>query len=373
MRMRSGRTTKAFALAFACTIGTVAIAAPMQPDVDARYARWHGSMSDAARMLAASADPLSQLVAAEILAEVPGERSGPHARAAIAATAAEGRATYARLRAGSRDFLVLWLAATDCRFGDALCDADGAIDDLLRLQPSNAAPWLLALDRAVRRKDATGIDEALGGIAGAQRYDQQFSRQMRAWFDAYAVLGEVPGAPDSLVWQGEGAWVAAPPDPEGQHAFDAFAGFVVTLYRGQPRVLSLHEACGASAAAAPTRRAACRDAARVLQGGDSLVVAGGATRVLFANADDDATRAEAEAVHRDLRWTIESLGALAPEPTPIESGFDLAAAHALLDAWRTHDSERAVFASFARAAGVPPEPPPDWRPRYTLAERQHMR
>jgi hypothetical protein len=375
MVMQRGRSALP-ALAFvAMTWAGAAQASESSRDTaqDAAAAEWRQDIVPAARSLAASADPRRQLVAAHLLLSPLTPDAGPLAKAAVDEVRAEAQSIYAQARSGSSDFLVLWLAATDCPFGDALCDRDGAIDALLRLEPDNAAPWFLALDRALRRKDPAEADVALDRIAAARYYRQHLAVQVRTWIDAYEALGSMPGAWPSAMVQQDDAPMPLPDDPADRQAFHGLAGFFVGLFKGWGRFATLTEACGPEAVQDAARLARCRGAIRPLRDADSLVMANLANLLMFRLAGDAATRDEAERMHRQHLWRIERSGAFAPNPIGADGVFDGASARAILAAWGTHDSERDVSQSFLAANGVPIEPPDDWQPRTTLADRDASR
>jgi hypothetical protein len=375
MAARWGRAAAtALALAAIASAGVV-LASESDRDLsrDAAMADWRRAVAPAARGVAASADPRLQLVAADMLLFQALPATGPREKVMLEAVRPEAEAVYARLRAGSSDFLVLWLAATDCPFGEALCDRDGAIDTLLRLEPDNAAPWFLALDRAVQRKDATAIDAALEGIAASRHYRQGLADQVRTWIDGYIAIGAQPEAPPGLFAAMSPQLLQAPVAPRHRRALVGMTGHSIGLFRGHPRFLAFSEVCGREVAVEAARRERCRAAARVLRDADIVVVTSMAIRALYRLADEDATRAEAEREFAVFQWMMEHHGQVAPEVIDAAGVFHADEALALLAAWRAHDSEREVFAAFARAAGVPLEPPADWRPRYTLAEREAMK
>jgi hypothetical protein len=80
----------------------------------------------------------------------------------------------------------LWRVAGDCPLAPARCDADGALERLLRLDPGNGAVWLLRAQRADARGDDAGRQRWFARAAEAPRIDFYDRDQGRLLLDAGA-------------------------------------------------------------------------------------------------------------------------------------------------------------------------------------------
>jgi hypothetical protein len=205
-------------------------------------ADWRALQAELARRIPVREDARQQLVSAMLLAWPIANDAPAALKAAAAARMPEAEAIFARVRTGTDDPWVLWIAATDCRFGAALCDPDGAIDDLLRIEPDNAAVWLLALDRAHRRHDEDAQLAALQGMAASTRYDQYDITAIRAWTEASAALPELPGF-NRLVARTMTEDPAAALDDESLGALAGLHGVGAALAFGHPPYATFTNAC----------------------------------------------------------------------------------------------------------------------------------
>lgn len=85
--------------------------------------------------------------------------------------------------------LLAWLEANNCGRATAGCDPDGAIERLSRLEPNNAAAWLMAMDAAQAQGDVAAVDRYLARAAQADYYDLHFGE---IGLLAEAALDEIP-------------------------------------------------------------------------------------------------------------------------------------------------------------------------------------
>lgn len=84
--------------------------------------------------------------------------------------------------------LAAWLAAKDCRRATG-CDPEDAIAHLSRLEPDNAAVWLMAMDVSQAQGDVAAVDRHLARAAQADYYDLHFGE---IGVLAEAALDEIP-------------------------------------------------------------------------------------------------------------------------------------------------------------------------------------
>jgi hypothetical protein len=117
------------------------------------------------RELLAQADPSSRLAGTLLLADAadPG--------APLGADFLRAEDVFAALRAGSRDPEVLWVAATRCPFAPTVCDAEGAVAQLVAVAPDDGAHQALAALAAIDARDTNALRRALDGMAAARRFD----------------------------------------------------------------------------------------------------------------------------------------------------------------------------------------------------------
>lgn len=333
-------------------------------------ADWRALQADLARHIQVRGDARQQLVAAMLLAwPIANDAPAPH-KAAAAARMPEAEAIFARVRAGTDDPWVLWIAATDCRFGAALCDRDGAIDDLLRIEPHNAAVWLLALDRAQRRDDKDAQLAALEGMAASSRYDQYYITAIRAWTDGFVDLPQLPEF-ERMVARTMTEDPAAALDAESLRALAGLHGLFAAVAFGFPPFAPLTNACIPEEIASDAWREACRAAAQVLVASDTLVSMSVGCSVAYRFAADDTERSALEQRRLEMDWLMDSVGQLAFDGFDAEGALDIDEANAVVHRWGEATSELALFQALMREQGIPLAPPPGYRARgMTLAERE---
>jgi|GEM_PF-2920367 len=133
-----GWATSMLAALLALGFGGTVFGASQRADPEVAAA-WQELQLRLGRDLQVDGDPRQQLVTAMLLSMPQADNASANKKAATAARLPEAQAIFARVRAGSDDPWVLWVAGTDCRVGALLCDRDAAIDSLLRIEPENAA------------------------------------------------------------------------------------------------------------------------------------------------------------------------------------------------------------------------------------------
>jgi hypothetical protein len=361
------------ALCLACLpFAATAHAAKPDPQEAEAEAAWQALQIELARHLQVRGDARQQLVAAMLLGQPVARDASTTIKAAAAAHALEAQAVFARVRAGTDDPWVLWMVATSCFFGDALCDRAGAIEALLRIESDNAAVWMLALDRAHRANDRGAVLAALQGMAASTRYDQHYVSGIRAWTDAFDALPAIEGFER---WARKAAsFRDAAPDADELRAAATLAGFNMALAYGFPPFSALAERCIPEAMDVEGLREACRGAARVLVTSDTLVSIAVGLPVAFRFAADDAERRALEQRRLERDWLTESVHLLGHDGFDEAGAIDAGEVSRLVDRLRTAGSEIAMFQSLLRDHGMPLQPPDDYRGNgMDLAQREAER
>jgi hypothetical protein len=166
--------------AVALLLTQAAFAAPPSTD---RAALRAGLAAD----LLAREDTLSKLAGAAVLAQ-DGGLDG-----AVTLRLVQGENAFARLRHGSDDPRVLWVAAAACPYAEEVCEPATARADLLEAEPDNGANWLLAAIAAVEADDNAALRGALAGMARADRFDLRTTLLLRPIHDALRSRSDDPG------------------------------------------------------------------------------------------------------------------------------------------------------------------------------------
>jgi hypothetical protein len=235
------------------------------------------------------------------------------------------------------DALVQWLAATHLGSADDMAGAREAATRLTRLEPDNGATWRLALALDRRGIDAAAFAQA---TADASRFDDHSGDISRAWLDAWDRL--------------------APLDASADDSGSTYAAALTTAgIASQPGIVYLSRACRQSEPKSGNLRAGCaRSGSLMLQHGTSDI-----SRFLGAvvlqtldgppsTTEPDYAMSEADrAASRINRWYRFGIpGDVSPDQHARE-----------LRAW----PDWATIAQHRLAsAGLPPEPPADWKPKH---------
>ena len=361
---------RALAIALCLLIPVMPAAAEMTAQEAQDAADWRALQAELGRHIQVRGDARQQLVAAMLLAWPIADDAPAAHKAAAAARMPEAQAIFARVRAGTDDPWLLWIAATDCRFGAAICDRDGAIDDLLRIEPHNAAVWLLALDRAQRRHDKDAQLAALEGMAASTRYDQYYITAIRAWTDAFVDLPQLPDF-ERLVARTMTNDPAAALDAESLRALAGLHGLAAAAAFGFPPFAALTKACMPEEITSEAWRDACRGAAQVLVASDTMVSLGLGLPVAYRFAADDAERSTLEQRRLEKDWLKESMVLLSLDGFDAEGVLDIDEANEVVRRWREGGSELRLLHALMHEHSMPLTPPPDYRARgMTLAERE---
>ena len=304
--------------------------APAAPiDMDMRAGAYRTYSAAVLKDLLASSDPRMLALAAMAMPTMD-EREKP-------LPTAEKNRLYVRAAAmAPHDALVQWIAAG---WQLATRDNDHAattIATLTRIEPDNAAAWVLALNLASQRSDKDGFDAAFAHIASSTRSDEHLIDLLRAWMAVYdahpapAILFDTPADADAASFELAMSYAAA-------FALPAYA--------------SLMSACKQDESADPERVRRCGAAGR-LMADHSTSLAGrsiGAALLRSSGAGDEE--------RRDATWISFHLGQAI--------GFDVGdslAMQAYIADWRNIDDELEIARRALRRAGVSESAPPGWSP-----------
>jgi len=301
---------------------------------------WYARVADA---LAASGKPRDLAFAATLL-QLAGQ-------AGVAGAAPGGDAPSQAVqrdpRVGQWRQLASARAGSDVVANALLVQGDGAADAAVRaqalarwrkLEPDNLAPQL----------HAGGVADWLPQAGRYTRLDQHYYEQLR-WMQAALAAHPQTAA--------QRAVLGDDPLPADDAAAVAAAGILGAV--AAPGLLALIEACrGDALDAAPTRRADCRQAARVAADtadtslGTSIGVA-----LLQATAATPGEQADARERRRRLDWRMLEWGRIAgSQPDGGAAQF----ARLLRDP--AVRGERDLVERLLAEAGIPAEPPAGWQP-----------
>lgn len=233
---------------------------------------WSAWLSQPARRASAQDVAVVALLDA-LLAPGPFAGAGPGAQAALH-------------RAGEMapdDAGIAWLEATRCPPQATQCEPDTALLRLMRLEPDNAAVWLLA---AEREEDPAAVEALLQRAARSTRYDVHFglAERMMERALAHAPMPPLSPAAESVLRQAG----TLPPGPPGDHDLRAalFAGQSVLWL---PSFAPVTRGCRAPRADA--RRDACARVAVLMADSDTRVARLLGTRLMTGLVRDAAAQA----------------------------------------------------------------------------------
>lgn len=288
---------------------------------EAAYAKFQASLDTALR---SSSHPRDWALAAF---------SNPHPELTIgAASPTVDGDLFRAQQAAPGDALVQWLVANNA--GDA-AQATAAIDALTRIEPDNAAPWMLALAAATRRGDVAAVDDALARMAESRRFDDHFADTVHAWISVYDRYPP-PSAPADESYGYDPGFVAA---------------FAHAAAVAMPSYQHIVAACKPSAEPeiGVHRAQRCEKTGHLMLYRGTTLIARRIGFVLVRNLGvlDDADRA----ADRDLDWY--RFNGATEEPSIID-----ALAHE--DDWRRLDSEIEVIRNRLRRSHLPTSAPDGW-------------
>ena len=369
-----GRVAGAMIAALLVTSATTAPRAAelAAPDRHAGERQWLAVSGELAQHLRIRDDPRQQVAAALLLAS-PASRDLPADLEVIAAARkTEAAAIFARARAGTDDPWILWLAAVGCPFEESLCDPDGALRALQRIDGRNAAPWIVSLHRANIAEAGAEVRTALQGMAASDRFDTYEGVGIRTWTDAFMSLPSLPTWGLAAAMTADGDQPIAPLSADQQRAVALAGGLSMAFVYITPPLGGFAEVCVPEKASDEVRQQACRAAAQVLVDSEHLLarVVGLPVAYRFA-ADDPPAQARLEALRREQGWLTELFVTLELDGFDADGRPDLGEAETMHAAWRDRKSELAMVRDLLRQNGLSPVPPDDYRaPGMTLAERE---
>ena len=233
------------------------------------------------------------------------------------------------LAVAGNDPLALWLSVVDCPVSQ--CDAFGALSQLERQQPSNAAVTLLQIDRALANNNAAELHLALNRIAQATYYHGYNGELMQALL---RTDGKAP-LPYRLrsMYQGDG------------QASAMLLSQALWLQRSQGEFTRFRNYCKPAtthAAALPVGQAHSRDCiamARLMATSDSLFPRAMGLRIWYQLVHGQPEALLVRQRMRDFRWQLshgwwqdmrDPAGRAVLRKAWLESGSEVAALHAWL-------------------------------------------
>ena len=375
---RPVRTVRRFAgviLALVCAsfiTPAAAVAVEAEPDPHADQRKWLEVSGELAQHLVAREDPRQQLAAALLLAQSPPKDAPADIKRVAAVRKAEAEVIFARVRAGTDDPWILWIAAGSCPFEASLCDSEAALEALQRIDGDNAAVWMVTLHRAHidgRRADALA---ALQAMAASSRFDTYDREGIRTWTDAFASLPSVSTWRLAATMATDGGGEVRALRVEQERAVAAMGGISLAFAYNMPPITGLSTVCAPEQAADAEWQQACRGAAQVMiDSGHLLARMLGFPVAYRLAADDPAAQAHYEALRREQAWIMDSFLTLELDGFDAELRPDPAEAETMLAAMRDRESELAMYRDLLQAHGLPLEPPADYRASgETLAERE---
>jgi hypothetical protein len=260
--------------------------------------------------LLARADAESRLAGALLLAEADALSGAPGMNFLRAENAFE------RLRAGSRDPRVLWIAATACPFAPSVCDAEGARAGLRAHDGDNGAAWLVAAIAALDAGDDAALAQALAGIGASPRFD------LRSQSLVHPIHAALRPLTHDARWQ---AWAAELLQTESARVDGGLAALVLSAEFGLavafPDVGRLAGWCVSPAARVAGQRRACERAMAAMAANASTVLEARIGHAAAARLTSDQRRRAAHARgYESLSWlAVAARGAPAREPEAVRA------------------------------------------------------
>lgn len=250
------------------------------------------------------------------------------------------------LRKAPDDIVVHWLVANSAGGKSDAPAKLASIAALKRLEPDNAAAWVLTLSQAAKRNDTNEVDAALAHMAGATRFDAHYFDVMHAWLDVYTRYPPPPPKTQSA------------PDPHDPN-FDMplIAATARAGATALPALQALTIECK-PAGSVPidfTRRHDCAEIGRLMLHHSSTVMSRMIGFVVLRNLGDDVLTAEEREARRNLDWYEWNLMKITASPENHASGlkqFD--------DDMRTLDDETETIKRALQREGVAAEAPAGW-------------
>ena len=252
-------------------------------------------------------------------------------------------------RVAPDDVLIQWIVANE-RPNDAACaacrDPARSIRALERLQPDNAASWMMALGRT-SPGDPTSTDELLSRMASGVRFDDHLVDAVHAWLDVYDRFPP----PTSLL-----ARFSQPSQSAAlARSTLAFTGALAQATSILPAFQRLTAAC--RPATPPTgdwqRKAYCEDIGRMMASSGPTFVVRMIGSALLRNGGVETP--EDLEVRQDIQWIrsnhMAGTGYISGDETVVD---------AYQTDWRTLDDEIEIGRRALHRVGLPEKPPEGW-------------
>ncbi|MDQ2972304.1 MAG: hypothetical protein ABIY40_00645 [Rhodanobacteraceae bacterium] len=246
---------------------------------------------------------------------------------------------------------VTWLRLTDCDPKASDCPNADMFTQLQKQAPDNAAVWMLAMDAAAEKNDATSERDALAKAAASKKYDDYFGVGLQALAASVVTL---PPRPETMTG-------AEPGEPSTASGVQLLIAFGIANQHPQPSLKPLLELCGADQAEKDDAlKADCLKIAHNLEWGGSPL--GRAVGLHLRGELDAAAKAATDRDSLNLAWQLQNYGAL---------GFhaldDDKLAQQLLNSARNGGTELSLVLSSLRGNGISTEAPDGWQPAQPQA------
>jgi len=244
------------------------------------------------------------------------------------------------------DVLVQWIVANEAACA-ACADSTDSVRALERLQPDNAASWMMALGRTPPG-DPTSADELLSRMSSSLRFDDHMVESLRAWLDAYDRFPP----PASLL----GRDSPLPHNASLARSTLAFTGaFTQATSSVLPAYQRLMSACrpGTPASGQWLRNVYCEDIGRMMANtGPTFLVRMIGSALLRNGGGASALDLENR---REIQWIRQNHVRVSGYVSGDEAVID-----AYQNDWRTLDDEIEIGRRALRRVGLPEKPPEGW-------------
>lgn len=252
------------------------------------------------------------------------------------------------------DVLVQWMAALEhvgASGSVAIPAQDESIQALIRLQPDNAASWMMGLALALKRNDPTLAENAIAHMASSVRYDDHFADTLHAWLDVTDRF-PLPNSALALSFKQDA------PDAS-QETLQSIAGFTSALAQAAAMAAtgyqSLSTYCkpGKDNNGHWPRDAYCEDTGRLMLDKGKTLIARLIGFAVLRNLNRITATDQQE--RNNLNWYMDRM----LEASGYKS-MHSAAIEAYQADWRNLDDEIAVIKRALRRAGLPDAAPTGW-------------
>jgi hypothetical protein len=242
---------------------------------------------------------------------------------------------------------IIWSQLADCDVQANTCPNADAFAQLQKQDADNAAVWMLAMDLASEKNDASAIRADLAKAAAAKGYDDYFGIALQG---IALSVGTLPPLPDTMAGARTG-------DPATAAGVELLIAFGVANQQPRPSLQPLLQLCSPDQASRDDAlKGDCLKAAHDLEWGSSPM--GRAVGLHIRGELDASARDTAQKAARDLAWQMQNYGALG-----MKAFTDDKLAQQLLDAARTGGTELSLVLSTLRANGIATEAPAGWQPQ----------